>query len=408
MQNCGRAKLAGTESTTIGGPRKFTMCIAENFEALSKRKPEWVRRCSFLILHTHAHTHTHTQKPFRGDGKDVVTAKSMSSGVDQLVDFKMDRSQFLDQLGAKIANLWLHAPCFLSECTVVISPEHYYMLHDSGIKSKDQLASLLFDAANARAAMELGNAASILTMNKMGPIKRMIVIFAAHVLRVFIWTLQQMSPPQGHTILSRLFVAFGSLCLIRVSPRYGTTLVCLMILLGYTSLLRKTTRKMCALAPKVARESSIHILVCGSEAGKFSCVMPGFGAETSAAMKISRCVTREIRPQPKDFESNVKIQQRALSSDCTRLVDPRGNCSMSKLIPASRLSNSKERVVGLMDISKPGGSWFLDRVGKLLVARGEAREVRRYAKPTFSRPCPDALRRTIASECDVVILGLAD
>ena len=55
-----------------------------------------------------------------------------------------------------------------------------------------------------------------------------------------------------------------------------------------------------------------------------------------------------------------------------------------------------------------GGSWFLDRVEKLLLSRGEASEVRRYAKPTFAKPCPDKLRKQIASECDAVILALAD
>ena len=83
---------------------------------------------------------------------------------------------------------------------------------------------------------------------------------------------------------------------------------------------------------------------------------------------------------------------------------------MSRLVPASRSKAGRGglgRIVGLMDISKPGGSWFLDRVEKLLLSRGEASEVRRYAKPTFAKPCPDKLRKQIASEC-VWILALAD
>ena len=59
LQNCGQAKLGGTESTTIGGPRKFTMCVAENFEALSKRKPAWYDMSLLFTIHTHTHeTHT--------------------------------------------------------------------------------------------------------------------------------------------------------------------------------------------------------------------------------------------------------------------------------------------------------------------------------------------------------------
>jgi hypothetical protein len=34
--------------------------------------------------------------------------------------------------------------------------------------------------------------------------------------------------------------------------------------------------------------------------------------------------------------------------------------------------------------------------------------VRRYAKPTFTKPMPPDLRREITAECDVVIEALAD
>ena len=62
--------------------------------------------------------------------------------------------------------------------------------------------------------------------------------------------------------------------------------------------------------------------------------------------------------------------------------------------------------VGLLDISKARGDIFLDRVEALLAARGVA--VKRYKKPTFTRPAPVDLAQRIASEVDVVIEGLAD
>jgi hypothetical protein len=38
LQNCGGAKLGGTESTTLGTPMKYTMCVAEREEVA----PEWL------------------------------------------------------------------------------------------------------------------------------------------------------------------------------------------------------------------------------------------------------------------------------------------------------------------------------------------------------------------------------
>ena len=49
---------------------------------------------------------------------------------------------------------------------------------------------------------------------------------------------------------------------------------------------------------------------------------------------------------------------------------------------------------------------FLDRVEELLQQRGW--RVRRFAKPTFTKPAPIDLRQEIAMYCDVVIEALAD
>jgi hypothetical protein len=62
--------------------------------------------------------------------------------------------------------------------------------------------------------------------------------------------------------------------------------------------------------------------------------------------------------------------------------------------------------VGLLDISKARGDVFLDHLSALLETRGL--RVRRYAKPTFTKPAPIDLRHEIATQCDVVIEALAD
>jgi len=62
--------------------------------------------------------------------------------------------------------------------------------------------------------------------------------------------------------------------------------------------------------------------------------------------------------------------------------------------------------VGLLDISKARGDVFLDRLEELLREKGI--KVKRYKKPTFTRPAPTALNQQIAAECTVVVEGLAD
>jgi len=65
-------------------------------------------------------------------------------------------------------------------------------------------------------------------------------------------------------------------------------------------------------------------------------------------------------------------------------------------------------VVGLMDISKPRGSVLLDELQSQLADRYPNVELRRYAKPTFAKPCPSDLRLQIRSECDFLVEALAD
>lgn len=64
--------------------------------------------------------------------------------------------------------------------------------------------------------------------------------------------------------------------------------------------------------------------------------------------------------------------------------------------------------VALLDIAKPRGNVLLDRLEALLTERAPGITVKRYTKPTFTKPAPDALRRQIAAESDFVIEALAD
>jgi hypothetical protein len=90
----------------------------------------------------------------------------------------------------------------------------------------------------------------------------------------------------------------------------------------------------------------------------------------------------------------------------TRLVDPTGELSPTRRERLSRPAALEGLTVGILDISKPRGDVFLDRLDERLSAAGIG--VKRYAKPTFARPAPTELRQQIATEVDAVVEGLAD
>jgi hypothetical protein len=60
-----------------------------------------------------------------------------------------------------------------------------------------------------------------------------------------------------------------------------------------------------------------------------------------------------------------------------------------------------------LDISKPGGRFFLDRLEQLLRTRYEASDVVRLTKPTYTKNAPTTLIQQLRG-MDAVIEGLAD
>lgn len=88
------------------------------------------------------------------------------------------------------------------------------------------------------------------------------------------------------------------------------------------------------------------------------------------------------------------------------VLDPTGEHAAAERVPLSRPASLAGKTVGLLDISKPRGDVFLDRLADLLADRGVS--VHRYTKPTFTKPAPIDLRREIMTKCDLLIEALAD
>lgn len=90
----------------------------------------------------------------------------------------------------------------------------------------------------------------------------------------------------------------------------------------------------------------------------------------------------------------------------TVLLDPTAEDTAATRPRLKRPQKLDGLTVGLLDISKPRGDIFLNRLEELLVERQI--KVKRFIKPTFTRVAPVELKQQMAGEVDLVIEGLAD
>ena len=91
------------------------------------------------------------------------------------------------------------------------------------------------------------------------------------------------------------------------------------------------------------------------------------------------------------------------------LVNPMRESAPEPAVAAPRLRTLAGKTLALLDISKPGGSIFLDRLAALLTEREGVAAVHRFQKPTFAKPVPPpVLEALVAAHPDGVIEALAD
>jgi hypothetical protein len=91
----------------------------------------------------------------------------------------------------------------------------------------------------------------------------------------------------------------------------------------------------------------------------------------------------------------------------TVILDP-----TNERVPVTRQvterSGAIRGTVAFLDISKPRGNVLIDQMEALLAERLPDVQFKRYAKPTFTKPAPDALREEVREAADFVIEALAD
>ena len=89
------------------------------------------------------------------------------------------------------------------------------------------------------------------------------------------------------------------------------------------------------------------------------------------------------------------------------LINPMNESVVKAATPPARLETLAGKKIGLLDISKPGGNFFLDRLEKILRERYHAAEILRTSKPTFSKNAPDQVIEQLRGS-DAVVEALAD
>ena len=66
------------------------------------------------------------------------------------------------------------------------------------------------------------------------------------------------------------------------------------------------------------------------------------------------------------------------------------------------------RTLGLLSISKERSAEYLDSIEQLIAQQPADINIRRFEKPTHTKPAPEAVLQEIVETCDVVVVGLAD
>lgn len=298
LQTVGGASLGGTESSTIGNPLKWGLCMAE----WEERCPDW--------------------EPLRCDDStglgledSSVTVFSAVTGPVQMFDAGFPAEMIIQKLATMLKTAINPDALFVNHCLMVVSPEHYDKLVAGGVKSKADFRQRLWQA-----------------------------------------------------------------CHVKVG--------------------RKNPKSL----PKYNAPESLHVIVAGGGAGKFSSFMPGFGfgpTGTSGAFQ-SIPITKRVDP-PVQI-----LQEPEPQMGDELLLDPRpGRKAQLKL--AVRGGQLEEgAVVGLLDISKFRSDDFLDALEREFKAARPGVELRRYRKATMTRPCQVEVREQIEKECSHVIAALAD
>lgn len=90
------------------------------------------------------------------------------------------------------------------------------------------------------------------------------------------------------------------------------------------------------------------------------------------------------------------------------LLDPTAQVERTRKHFAPRLETLAGKTIGLLDINKAKGEFFLDRLEEILQQRHGVKEVLRRRKLTPGRTVPADVKKELEQKCDAVIEALSD
>jgi hypothetical protein len=90
------------------------------------------------------------------------------------------------------------------------------------------------------------------------------------------------------------------------------------------------------------------------------------------------------------------------------LLDPTSQVERTKKDFAPRLETLAGKTIGLLDINKAKGEFFLDRLEEILREQYGVKEVLRRRKLTPGRTVPVDVKKELEEKCDAVIEALSD
>jgi len=300
----------------------------------------------------------------------------------------------------------------LNDVLCVISPEHYHLLSKDGIKTKKEFQQRLFKKCNQVMTPEI----PFIISNLLAPRLAKKPIFQS---------IGKCIPAIRLGLLASAVALY-----LRRSPDNVTMPLSVAALLAaitpigtYVKLLSYTLRGInsflglfgspLVLTPKVEKPESLRVVVAGGSAGKFSAFFPGFGlGKDGPIAHMTRAVTKLVMEEPNEG-SKASRKEALLGTDSkdpsTSILNPKFEATESKETAMAKREGKLGGKVAFLDISKTNGDVLLDRIEEKLQKAYPEIEVIRFKKPTFSRPCPQSIRKEIVdSGATHVVAALAD